>query len=141
ARVVVVSSEPLVARAWYHCIFWVSRSGGGQAYCNAREGAPTDVSTAGSLASMTNIVIGGTSLGNERVELAHLAFFRVPPGRLGDASVWQTISRRRFAELTGARPRVALGSALPALGVRDSAAYLDLERGVGSIRHLYLVGP
>ena len=139
-RLVAILSEPLVARAWYHCIFWMSRSGGGRAICNAREGAPVDLGTLGDLASMANLEIGGSSVSNDKVELAHFAFFRVPPGRLGDGAAWQTLTRRRFAELTGARPRVALGSALPEAGVRDSVAYLDLERGVGS-RHLFLVGP
>jgi hypothetical protein len=141
-RLVEIASLPLIAGAWYHCLFWMSRSAGGRAYCNGREGGPTDLGVLGSLAGATHLTIGGGSMAvDDRVQLAHFAFFRVPPGWLGNAVDWSALSRRRFAELTGARPRVARGSALPEVGLRNSAAYLDLERAAGLSRQLFLVGP
>jgi hypothetical protein len=73
--------------------------------------------------------------------LAYLAVFAKAAGALGDGSEWPTLSRQRFAALTGVSPRVARGSPLPAAGLRDSAAYLDLQRDSRSARQLFIVGP
>jgi hypothetical protein len=141
-RTLQVSSEPLVARAWYHCLFWVSRSAGGQSYCDGRAGPPSDVSALGDLASDTPLAVGGgASDGSLSTELAHFSLFRAQAGALGQSADWQAVSRLRFAELTGVSPRVARGSLLPRPGLRDSPAYLDLQRGISAARHLHLVGP
>jgi hypothetical protein len=121
-------------------MFWMSRSGG-RVHCNGRDGAPVDLGSLGALASSANLTLGGGNpAANGAVAVAHFALFRAPSDRLGDPASWLAVSRRRFAELTGARPRVALGSALPKPGVRDSAAYVDLVQKLGS-RRLFLVGP
>jgi hypothetical protein len=93
AHLVAIVSEPLVAGAWYHCLFWMSRSAGGRPYCNAREGPPVDLGTLGGLVSMENLVIGGgTPVSNDRVELAHVAF---APDHLATPQP-AGVSRRRF---------------------------------------------
>jgi hypothetical protein len=140
-RSATVVSAPLVARAWYHCLVWMSR-GGARADCNGREGAAADLGALGSLASSANLAPGGGDpTAGAGIAIAHFALFRAPHGALGEPATWSAVGRRRFAELTGARPRVALGSALPKPDVRDSAAYVDLERKPGSARRLFLVGP
>jgi hypothetical protein len=141
-RTLHVSSQPLVARAWYHCLFWVSRAAGAQVYCNGRAGMAIVLSELGSLGSATPLTVGGGAPEtSDHSELAHLSLFRAPAGSLGAATTWDAVSRRRFAELTGVSPRVARGSVLPEAGLRDSAAYLDLQRGVTASRRLFLVGP
>jgi hypothetical protein len=135
----LLASEPLVAGAWYHCLFWVARSTGGQTFCNARPGAVVDLRSLGSLVSTAPLAIGGASNG-PRNEIAELALFRAAPGRLDGADA-SAISRTRFAIVTGARPRVAKGSAFAAAGLRDSPAYVDLLREGSAVRQLFLVGP
>jgi len=140
-RSVNIASEPLTPRAWYHCLVWVSRAAGGQAYCNGRAGAASDLNALGSLGSAAPLAVGGGSPAtSESSELAHFALFRVPTGGLAASSTWDALSRQRFAELTGVSPRVARGSVLPQPGLRDSTAYLDLQRGVSASRRLFLVG-
>lgn len=136
-----ISSQPLTSRAWYHCLFWVSRSAGGRAYCNGRAGADQDLSALGSLGSASPLVVGGGAPeSNEGSELAHFSLFRAPRGGLEAASAWDSVSRQRFAQLTGVSPRVARGSLLPQPGLRSSPAFLDLQRGVSASRQLFLVG-
>src|SRR5450432_762311 len=140
-RLLQIASEPLIAGAWYHCLFWVSRSAGGRADCNGRAGALVDASALGSLDPATTALAvgGGGASSSDRVELALLTIFDAKKSDLGDPASWDAVSRKRFAALTGVSPRVALGSSLPEPGLRDSAAYLDLQRG--SVRSLFLVGP
>ena len=141
-RTLHVLSQPLLPRAWYHCLFWVSRSAGGQVYCNGRPGMASELSALESLGSATTLTVGGGAPDtSDHSELAHFSLFRAAVGGLGAATTWPAISRRRFAELTGVSPRVARGSVLPEAGLRDSAAHLDLQRGVAASRHLFLVGP
>jgi hypothetical protein len=141
-RTRLLSSEPLTPRAWYHCLFWVSHAAGGQVFCNGRAGAVTDLSSLGSLGSAATLTVGGGGPEtDDDSELAHFSLFRTPVGGLGAATTWPPVSRQRFAELTGVSPRVARGSMLREAGLRDSAAYLDLQRGVSASRHLFLVGP
>ena len=142
ARTLALSSPVLAAGAWYHCLFWVSRSEGAQVYCNGRASDMTDASQLGSLATTTSLAVGGGLTASEAAgKLAHFSLFRVPVGGLGPAKDWAALSRQRFAELTGVSPRVARGSLLPRQGQRDSPAYLDLQRGIDGARHLFLVGP
>jgi Concanavalin A-like lectin/glucanases superfamily len=144
ARTLLVSSEVLAPGAWYHCVFWLSRSAGGQAYCNGRASDVTDMSQLGSLATTTSLAVGGGLANNEpppNAKLAHFSLFRVPVGALGPSKDWAALSRQRFAQLTGVSPRVARGSLLPRPGQRDSPAYLDLQRGIDGGRYLFLVGP
>jgi hypothetical protein len=140
-RLVPISGEKLVTGAWYHCLLWASRSAGGRVYCNGREGALTDLSALGSLAGAATLTLGGgTQTGTDRSEIAYFSLFSAPAGGLGDGSDWQRVSRQRFAALTGVAPRVARGSPLPALGLRDSPAYLDLQRDSHAARQLFVVG-
>jgi hypothetical protein len=134
-----IVSEPLISAAWYDCLFWVSHAAGARVYCNGREGASADVSALGSLDGATALAIGGGSVLADPAELALLAVFDAKNGLLGDPVNWPGISRKRFAELTGVTPRVALGNALPQTGLRDAAAYLDLQKD--STTRLFLVGP
>jgi hypothetical protein len=137
-----VSSEQLTPRAWYHCLFWVSRAAGGQAYCNGRPGAASDLSELGGLTSSAPLAVGGGAPEtSQSSEVAHFSLFRAPPGGLGAPAAWDAQSRQRFAALTGVSPRVARGSVLPQTGLRDAPAYLDLQRGVSASRNLFLVGP
>jgi hypothetical protein len=136
---VQILSEPLVPEAWYDCLFWVSHAAGGRVYCNGREGASTDVSALGNLDGATTLAIGGGPVVGDLAEVALLAVFDAKVGLLGDPVNWPGISRKRFAALTGVSPRAALGSALPQTGLRDSAAYLDLQKD--STTRLFLVGP
>jgi hypothetical protein len=133
-----VVSEPLLAGAWYHCLFWVVRGAGGQAFCNGRGGAVTDLRALGSLASNVHLAVGGASAGT--TQIAEIALFRAVSGGLGgvDGSM---VSRQRFAALTGTLPRVARGTVLPEGIVRDAPAYLDLLREGSAVRQLFLVGP
>jgi hypothetical protein len=134
-----IASEPLVPMAWYHCLFWVSRAAGGQAFCNARPGPATALGALGSLGSAEPLTVGGGASNGAGSELAHFSLFRAPAGGLGSAADWEAASRQRFAELTGVAPRVARGSLLPQPGLRNAPAYLDLQRGAAA-RHLFLVG-
>lgn len=134
-----IVSEPLVPMAWYHCLFWVSRPAGGQAFCNARPGTATTLGALGSLGSAEPLAVGGGASGSAASELAHFALFRASAGGLGSADNWAAASRQRFAELTGVAPRVARGSLLHQPGLRNAPAYLDLQRGAAA-RHLFLVG-
>ncbi len=141
-RTLPVSSQLLAPGAWYHCLFWLSRTEGGQVYCNGRASEVTDVSQVGSLATTATLAVGGGLAASEpNAKLAHFSLFRVPLGGLGPAKDWAALSRQRFAQLTGVSPRVARGSLLPRAGQRDSPAYLDLQRGIDGGRHLFLVGP
>lgn len=141
ARTVRVLSEPLEARAWYHCLFWVSRAAGGRADCNGRVGSLADVGALGALGAAGNLTVGGSATGTAPIQLAVVQFFRAPPGELGAAATWDAVSRRRFAELTGVYPRLANGTPLPVADLRDSVAYLDMQRVAGGARRLFLVGP
>jgi hypothetical protein len=132
-----IASAPLVESAWYHCVAWVSRTDGGRVDCNGRAGAPVDVGTLGDLDSQASLAAGG---GAASARVALLSIYRVPRGGLGAAAGWQEMSARRFAAVTGAGA-IALGSAAPRSGMRDSPAYLDMQRSVGGARQLYLVGP
>jgi len=137
-----ISSAPLVDGAWYHCLSWLSHDAGGQVLCNGREGPLTPATGLGSLASTTPLAFGGGTVpSGERSELAYFALYRAAAGNLGSAADWRVVARRRFSELTGVAPRVALGSALSAQGLRDSAAYLDRQLSTDGSRHLFLVGP
>ncbi|HVZ72279.1 MAG TPA: hypothetical protein VHJ20_07880 [Polyangia bacterium] len=137
-HVVHVTSEPLVPNAWAHCLFWASRGGAARADCDGRMGVTSAAPALGALdVPGTTMAIGG----GEDVEIALLAIYRAPAGGLGDASGWLAIGRRRFAQLTGAAPRIAGGTALPAAGLRASAAWVDLQASAGAPRRLFLVGP
>lgn len=134
-----LASQPLVPMAWYHCLFWVSRAAGGQAFCNARPGTATTLDALGSLGSAAPLTVGGGGSSSAGSELAHFSLFRTPAGGLGSAASWEAASRQRFAQLTGVAPRVARGNLLHRAGLRDAPAYLDLQRGAAA-RHLFLVG-
>ncbi len=141
-RTLEIDSEPLLARTWYHCLFWVSRSAGGRADCNGRAGSTSDLSAVGSLQGSSALSVGGGTPNSDLPnELAYFALFRTAPGGLGAQSTWTNISRQRFATLTGISPRVAHGSALPRTGLRDSPAYLDLQDDGSDVRRLFPVGP
>jgi hypothetical protein len=132
-----IASAPLVEGAWYHCLAWVSRTDGGRVDCNGRAGPPVDVSPLGDLDAQASLAAGG---GAASARIALLSIYRVPRGGLGPAAGWQEIGARRFAAVTGAGA-IALGSATPKPGMRDSPAYLDMQRSKGAPRQLYLVGP
>ncbi|HET6283572.1 MAG TPA: hypothetical protein VFH73_21635 [Polyangia bacterium] len=139
-RTVRVSSEALTARAWYHCLFWISRAAGGRADCNGRAGALADLSGLGTLGPTGSFAVGGAG-GADAVQLALFQVFRVAPGTLGPEADWQTMTRRRFAAVTGVFPSFADGSALPAPDLRNSVALLDMQHLAGGPRRLFLVGP
>jgi hypothetical protein len=127
---------PLSAGAWYHCLVWVSRAAGARLDCNGRAGALVPVLAAGPLDVGTPLAVGGGP-----VRVARLALTRIAPGGLGAPATWLDVGRRRFAALAGARPLIAMGTATPLPGVRDSLAYLDLQAAAGAPRRLFLVGP
>jgi hypothetical protein len=131
-----IASAPLTSGAWYHCLVWVSRAAGGRADCDGSAGALTPLIPLGDLGGALLAAGGGVP-----IRVAHVALFRVKAGGLGDPTTWLGVSARRFATLTGVYPRVALGTALPAAGLRASAAYLDLWDVPTGVRSLYLVGP
>jgi hypothetical protein len=143
---VTVPSEPLVSEAWYHCLFWVTHGANGdapfgRADCDGRQGTSMPLGALGSLASTTDLSVGGNVPGSGALtELAYFSLFRAPPGSL-DGVDWLTIGRARFAALTGSLPQVHGGSLLPAAGARASVAYLDIDHADGAGRHLFLVGP
>jgi len=131
------ASTPLVEGAWYHCLAWLSRRDGGRVDCNAHAGSLVDASALGDLDGASTLAAGG---GTASARVALLAIYRVPRGGLGAAAGWGDIGARRFAALAGAGA-VALGSAAPRPDLRDSPAYLDLQRSLGASRRLFLVGP
>jgi hypothetical protein len=133
-----IASAPLTSGAWYHCLIWVSRAAGGRADCEGSAGTSVPLPPLGSLDAPGAALAAG---GGAPIRVAHLALFRVAPGGLGDPSSWVAVSATRFATLTGVYPKVHLGSALPAAGLRGSAAYLDLQDAAGAPRRLFLVGP
>jgi hypothetical protein len=140
-QLVEVSSEPLTADAWYHCMLWLSHDAGARIDCNGDGGNLTDIHLLGSLASTTtSLSIGGvSSVSADSLQVAYLSVFRAASGTtLGTPDAWLETSRQRFAALTGVLPAVALGTALPNTGLRGSTAYVDLADGSG--RHLFLVG-
>jgi hypothetical protein len=130
-----ISSAPLIAGAWYHCLLWVSRAAGGRVDCDGSPGALMPLPGLASLAGTAALAVGGGAAS----DVAYVALFRAPDG-LGPADGWLAVSQTRFAILTGVYPRVALGTALPATGLRASAAYVDLQSAPGT-RRLFLVGP
>jgi hypothetical protein len=131
-----IASEPLVGGAWYHCVAWVSRTEGGRVDCNGRMGSPVPLATLGDLDVPSSLAAGG---GAASGRVALLALYRAPRGGLGPATGWLAIGARRFAALAGAGA-TALGNPLPSANLRDSPAYLDLQRSVGGARRLFLVG-
>jgi hypothetical protein len=131
-----IASAPLVEGAWYHCMAWIGRADGGRVDCNGRVGALVPLSGLGDLDGAASLAAGG---GTARGRVALLALYRAKPGGLGPASSWLAVGARRFATLTGAGA-VAVGSPLPGANLRDSPAYLDMQRAVGAERHLFLVG-
>jgi hypothetical protein len=135
AAIATPSTKPLISGAWYHCFFWVSRAAGGRVDCDGSAGALVPLPPLGSIDAPVALAAGGGA----PIRVAHVAMFRIAAGGLGDPSGWLALSARRFATLTGVYPKVALGTALPAAMLRDSAAYVDLTQIAG--RQLYLVGP
>ncbi|HVU52141.1 MAG TPA: hypothetical protein VHL80_15690 [Polyangia bacterium] len=133
-----IASAPLTSGAWYHCLFWVSRAGGGRADCDGSAGTLTPLPPLGTLDAPGALLAAG---GGAPIRVAHLALFRVQAGGLGDPATWLGVSAQRFATLTGVYPSVALGTPLPAPGLRASAAYVDLWDATAGVRSLYLVGP
>ncbi len=131
-----ISSEPLTANAWYHCLFWVNRPAGGRADCNGRPGAPADLSGLSAASSGAALAVGGSAA---MLELGWLAIFSMKDAASPSLDELTAASRARFLQLTGAFPRIAAGSALPASALRNSPAFLDLESA--GVRHLFLVGP
>jgi len=136
ATSVTIASESLVPSAWYHCLAWVSRAAGGRIDCDGRSGSSADLSSLGSLASSAPLSLGG---GAGSFEIALFSIFSGKDAPSFNAEDLTMASRTRFAELTGSLPRIARGSVLPASGLRNSPAYLDLESG--GVRNLFLVGP
>jgi hypothetical protein len=132
-----VTTEPLVDGTWYHCLFWVSRAAGARADCDGRAGVSLAVTALGAVDAPVAASLGGGAA----TQVALLALYRVAAGGLGAASTWLDVSRRRFATLTGARPKVARGTALPSPGLRATRAYLDLQLTANGGRLLYAVGP
>ncbi|HEY0713321.1 MAG TPA: hypothetical protein VGF45_11655 [Polyangia bacterium] len=139
------TSEALSARAWYHCLFWVSRSSGARIDCNGRSGMiadPAAIAGLGSLGTAGTLAIGGTSpAAGDDVQLALVQLYRAAAGVLGPPASWSQVSRRRFFEMTGVFPQFAAGSAMPAENLRNSVAYLDMQRMAGGPRRIFLVGP
>ena len=133
-----IASAPLTSGAWYHCLVWVSRAAGGRADCDGSAGTLTTLPPLGMLDPPGAVLAAG---GGAPIHVAHVALFRVKAGGLGDPTTWLGVSARRFATLAGVYPTVALGTALPAAGLRASAAYLDLWDATTGVRSLYLVGP
>jgi hypothetical protein len=131
-----VASGPLVEGAWHHCLAWVSRDQGGRVDCNGRPGGLVPLSALGDLDGSSLVTAGG---GTASGRVALLALYRVPRGGLGPAASWRDLGAQRFAALTGAGA-AGLGSTVPNPDVRDSPAYLDLQRAVGAARRLFLVG-
>jgi hypothetical protein len=131
-----IASGPLVEGAWYHCLAWVSRAEGGRVDCNGRTGSLVSLSTLGNLDSPSPVAAGGGTAGGR---VALIAIYRAPRGALGPAAGWLAIGAQRFFSLAGAGA-VALGDALPSPGLRDSPAFLDMQRSVGGERRLFLVG-
>jgi hypothetical protein len=141
-HVTLLTSELLVPSAWMHCLFWVSRAEGGRVDCNGRAGVLTDLGGVGDLTSTGSLAVGGMADTGEPTQLALFTLFRVPPGRLGPATDWLAVGRRRFADLTGTRAQMFGGSALPKPGLRDAPAYVDLAAlDPTQPRRLFLVGP
>jgi hypothetical protein len=135
---VVEAAAPIVADAWTHCLAWVSRAAGMRVDCDGRAGTLTPVLAVGSLDVAPPLVVGG---GAAASRVARLTLTRVPAGGLGDPAKWLDVARRRFASVTGALPKFAMGTALPRPGLRDSPAYLDMQAAPGAPRNLFLVGP
>jgi hypothetical protein len=132
-----VTTEPLVDGTWYHCLFWVSRAAGARADCDGRAGTSLVVAALGAVDAPVAASLGGGA--STRVAL--LSLYRVAAGGLGAASTWLDVSRRRFATLAGARPKVAHGTALPSPGLRATPAYVDLQLTATGERLLFAVGP
>jgi hypothetical protein len=131
-----ISSGPLVEGAWYHCLAWLSRAEGGRVDCNGRLGDVVPIGALGDLDGTSSLAAGG---GTASGRVALLALYRAARGGLGAAASWLAVGARRFATLTGAAA-AALGSGVPSPSLRDSPAYLDLQRSVGGVRRLFLVG-
>jgi hypothetical protein len=126
----------LVEGAWYHCMVWVPRGDFGRIDCNGRMGAQVSFGLLGDLDGTSSLAAGGGIAGGR---VALLAIYRAPRGGLGPRASWLAVGARRFATLTGAAA-VAVGSGLPGPNLRDSPAYLDMQRSVGGTRRLFLVG-
>jgi hypothetical protein len=126
-------SVPLVEGAWYHCLAFVSRRDVSRIDCNGRAGSATDLRVLGELEGAPTLTAGG---GTASGRVALLAIYEVPPGGLGPPAGWGEIGARRFAAMTGAGGRIS-----PRAGLRDSPAFLDMQRAVGAARRVFLVGP
>jgi hypothetical protein len=131
-----IASGSLVEGAWYHCMVWVSRAEGGRVDCNGRVGELVPLSAFGDLDGGASLAAGG-GVASGRVAL--LAIYRAARGGLGSAGTWLAVGAQRFATLTGTAA-AAQGSGVPSANLRDSPAYLDMQRSVGGTRRLFLVG-
>lgn len=137
ARTFTVVGSPLVEHAWYHCLLWLGRNTGARIDCNGREGTLAAVGSLGSLSNAARLSLGEAASAGD----ARLSYFAAwSAATLGSVEAWTEQGRRRFAALTGMLPRIARGTVLPQLGLRDSVANLDLADENGT-RRLFLVGP
>ncbi len=141
-----IAGPTLVDGAFYHCLGFVGRSAsgdaGGRILCNGRAGSAVDVHALASLSSSAPLRVGGdASTASAATALAYAAVYTgdgLFVGASDAAAAMATAARLRFARLVGVEPSAALGTPLPRLDVRASAATLDLlDQGV---RRLFLVG-
>jgi hypothetical protein len=138
AQRVTVSSLPLVADAWHHCLllFDVTQSAA-QIICNGQAGNVVNV-PAGFVvgASAAAVNLGDTS--GARVHWAQLARWQATSW--GPRGAWTDLARERFARLVGS---YAAGSfePLPFAEVRASGAYIDMSPSdAPELRRLHPVG-
>jgi hypothetical protein len=138
AQQITVSSQPLVADAWHHCLMLFDLSqAAAQMICNGQAGAVVNV-PAGFVvgARAAPVSIGDSSAA--RLHWAQLARWQAESWEPRGA--WTDLARERFARLVGS---YAEGSfePLPFAEVRASGAYIDMSPSdAPQLRRLHPVG-
>ncbi|HEX2878386.1 MAG TPA: hypothetical protein VHO25_02505 [Polyangiaceae bacterium] len=138
AQQITISSQPLVADAWHHCLtlFDLSQTAA-QMICNGQAGPVVNVPAGFVVATSAAAVSSGDSSA-ARVHWAQIARWQATSW--GPRGAWTDLARERFARLVGS---YAAGSfePLPFAEVRASGAYIDMTPSdAPDLRRLHPVG-
>lgn len=138
-----VSSATLTPGCWYHCIFFMDRSGNGQCFTNGAAGSTVDIS--GKALTLTNTGLFQVGAGAAGAPTAtpftgYIAYLAMWYGAAWLDTATQTdVALTRFNKLTGIYPQVAAGTTKnPTSQSRATPGYITkTESGA---KKLYRVG-
>jgi hypothetical protein len=130
------SASPL--STYVHCMFFMDRSGSGQAYVNGVvSGAAVAISgSAGDADTATGLRVGNADSTPFSGNLVYVAMWNRAAWL--DTHLQASTAKERFLRMCGVWPQIARGTAAPNTAQRATSAMLDKVEG--SARKLYLVG-